>query len=933
MSSENCNTTLKLTIDPDNASSASLAHEGECPAADRLDKDIRINNTPRAVMMLRMEEDKIESLHLEKACSASSTESQDSEEALPESDAECIELAKDKFKSEQESCINTHNYREHITRGDAYLDCLASALGVERPSLSESSKDDPEEPQGCQIPGIGWLVCQLSEFLAYITDNTFSLLQPFLKVEPLSTEVSIGQTSSTYTTWAGIRDIANVFISIGFLVVVFSHLTGIGIQAYNIKKGRPKLIVSSVLINTSFFICAVFVDVSNIIGASLQDSTKYFATSTISQSSTFTDWPSVTNRVMSITPTDKHFNQQVSGVSSDSEDDGENEESQENPESSIQDQADPEAYTSDVEDTTMIINGKKIVGSAVLYANLVVLLPLMIFSLFSIFAALMLLLFRQALIIILVVISPLAFAALILPGTKQWFSKWQSTSMQLLMIYPVIILIYVASQIASEAIRDSAANNGHTLMAIFSLAIQTIPLFVAPLILKFGGSAMNQFGGMIKGATRAPKRAAIDKAKEYREQRKQIKNARLANVAPRVAQFAPGNLMRSYKTGQRMKERRLDEARKRHYAENMDSYLKGIKDSNLVSDMAAEADAAIFDIDVDNVNATQNMLEYQGLSQNEAISMATTGLDKNGKPLTEIQQRAAARFAMQNATPEEAHKLLEAAGSGSLPQSVSQEISNNASATGVPAKSFEVSQSVIGGLASGNQNMNTAMKGAIESGRLSPESAPLQAAATMRRARVALDSVSQDSREEFTERLVEGLISENAHDGKADTLQEMSNIINDGIDRGDITIDDIASILSKGKPNDSTAAYREILSEKMKRGTFDIGQLMGSDSFINSSLNNTSTLNALADTAVGTIAQSANSTNFNTLNSSTMDLYTKGIDRALTNPADADIKSIKSYVSKVKSLTASSNISIDNLDAANRMISTYNRHVPPEDRV
>ena len=67
------------------------------------------------------------------------------------------------------------------------------------------------------------------------------------------------------------RNIANIIFIIAFIFVIYSQLTSMGISNYGIKRMLPKIIVAAILINLSYYICAVLVDTSNIIGAQLQN--------------------------------------------------------------------------------------------------------------------------------------------------------------------------------------------------------------------------------------------------------------------------------------------------------------------------------------------------------------------------------------------------------------------------------------------------------------------------------------------------------------------------------------------------------------------------------------------------------------------------------------------------------------------------------------
>lgn len=59
---------------------------------------------------------------------------------------------------------------------------------------------------------------------------------------------------------------------------------------------------------------------------------------------------------------------------------------------------------------------------------------------------------RFALIILLVLVAPLAFAAWVLPNTEKYFQKWWGLFFNLLMLYPIIMFVFAAAIIASRAV-------------------------------------------------------------------------------------------------------------------------------------------------------------------------------------------------------------------------------------------------------------------------------------------------------------------------------------------------------------------------------------------------------------------------------------------------------------------------------------------------
>ena len=939
VSGDECDATITLTISEDNASNTSVSSSGDCPAAADLDSTARINGAQRAVSLAQSEETQIERLYTAKECSSLRGDER----------RECDEEAKKVITETKATCFAEHNYREHITRADAYLDCLATTFDVERPS-PDKEVEAPEAPTGCQIHN-GWMMCQIVEFIAQLTDHTFSLLEPFLIIEPLKEEVSNGKESSTYTAWKNIRDVANILLAIGLMYVIFSHLTGIGLSAYHIKKGLPRLIVASLLINISFFTSALLIDVSNITGQTAQDATKYFSRGVTSQSDIFKDWQTTSNRIMSITATDADFNQKVAGIDKDAETE-EDEENEENaPPEETAAETDPDAWVDEEEDTTMIINGQTITGMAVLYANLAILLPVMVVALFAAFAALLILLFRQAIVLILVVISPIAFAAIMLPGTKGWYDKWQSTLIQLLMMYPIVALIYASSLIAAEIIRESAANNGHTLMAIFSLGIQMIPLMIVPMLLKFSGGVVNKFAGTVQGATSAPRRAIMQKAKDKGRMAQDMRGARFQagrmgpggaipfipkkfkGATTEMSALLPGNAARSWKKGRDFKAAQVDEDFKRTMAENMEQQLSGIDNKSLVAAMKAEADEELFNMDLGNIRATIAMFEHQGLQQADYMAIATTGAFGNGKKASEIEQRAAARLAMAGATPDEGRELLRVAGEGALPSLVAKDIADEANKAGLSKQSFEISQSHIGAVRGGNADEEAALVKGINSRRLSPAQAPKQHYTVLIQVRKVLaenPNVEPEARVQFAKTIVQGLASESRSSANEDTLEASMGIIGDAIDRGDINFSDVAEIFGQGSKGDEAENYKLLLKQLVKEGKLDMDAAMQHTGFADKLRQRDDIADGIKQGALEGLAGANETIVPGTLNSNTLGFYEEVIAFGYSNPDTLNpvhAQAMESFVGGVRGTLNNPSARPEDAAAAASLVDRYDAFI------
>ena len=128
------------------------------------------------------------------------------------------------------------------------------------------SKD--EDKSLCSVEGGGgWMVCMVANTISKWMDGIYDWLQAFLRVQPLYTS----NQSGLFQVWDYMRNVANVFFVIGFVFVIYSQITGFGISNYGIKKLLPKLIIAAILINVSYYICAILVDISNILGAQTQN--------------------------------------------------------------------------------------------------------------------------------------------------------------------------------------------------------------------------------------------------------------------------------------------------------------------------------------------------------------------------------------------------------------------------------------------------------------------------------------------------------------------------------------------------------------------------------------------------------------------------------------------------------------------------------------
>jgi hypothetical protein len=291
---------------------------------------------------------------------------------------------------------------------------------------------DGEAKNTCRVEGIGWIICPVFKFLAKITDQTYGVVANFMKVQPLNANGDSG----IYNAWSVMRNFANVAFVIAFLVIVFSQLTSAGISNYGIKKMLPRLVVGAILVNVSYWICAVAVDISNILGTSL--------------------YGLLTNMQGNV------------GISA--------------PEGSF--------WSTGGGGWDYVVGGALglVALGAAFYVTLAVLLPMLVAVLATILTVFFALILRQALIIILIVISPLAFVAYLLPNTASLFQKWRSFLQILLLMFPIIALLFGGAALASTVIMASSED---WYIQIAGAGAAVLPLAAAPTLI----NGFNRFAG------------------------------------------------------------------------------------------------------------------------------------------------------------------------------------------------------------------------------------------------------------------------------------------------------------------------------------------------------------------------------------------------------------------------------------------------------
>jgi hypothetical protein len=127
-----------------------------------------------------------------------------------------------------------------------------------------------------------------------------------------------------------------------------------------------------------------------------------------------------------------------------------------------------------------------------------VLLPLLLLFL-SIMAVVLI---RRALIVFLVIISPVAFALYCLPNTEKYFRKWWDILFETLLVYPIIASLFAMGKVSGYLINQSGGTNFAVdgLANILGIVALAVPLLLIPFSFKLAGGLMGRAYELASGA-------------------------------------------------------------------------------------------------------------------------------------------------------------------------------------------------------------------------------------------------------------------------------------------------------------------------------------------------------------------------------------------------------------------------------------------------
>ncbi|MBC7459087.1 hypothetical protein H7200_00010 [Candidatus Saccharibacteria bacterium] len=399
--------------------------------------------------------------------------------------------------------VNRQGERDACTYGaginaDTLKAARATILGAETNPEGEAGGTGTS----CGIEAIGWIVCPAISFMGDVLQDAFKgLSNNFLVTNP----ELFNTDSGTYAAWSVFRNFANVAFVIVFLIIIFSQLTSMGVSNYGVKKLLPRIVIAAILVNISFFVCQLAVDVSNILGYSLKGVFDQIATT-------------------ALVPTSTEATNNGGGIA--------------------------------------LIVTAVIATAIVSYFALGILIPILLGAVVAVLMIVLLLIARKAIIVLLIVLSPLAFVAFLLPNTETYFTKWRKAFTALLLLFPIISVVFGMSSLAAQILlKAGAPNTEQTILQIIALGVTALPFFIVPTLLKNSldgigtvGSKLNGFAakagsGFGRAGGKAFGNSRLGQFQKYRSERRATRGALIRSGQYEGDTKNPLNIIRNARSG------------------------------------------------------------------------------------------------------------------------------------------------------------------------------------------------------------------------------------------------------------------------------------------------------------------------------------------------------------------------------------------------
>ncbi len=383
-------------------------------------------------------------------------------------------------------------FKDPAAKTDGYSGSISNGkLNAPVPPSGGGGTGTVAEDNSCEASYTGaahtlnWLFCSILEGFDSMFNTIYGVIESQLNI-------CTGKSSTTGQTcgnnilgpeveksWAVFRDLATALLVIAMLVMVFSQAISAGpFDAYTVRKMLPRLAAAAILIQISWPLLKFFVDISNDLGQGIAS--------------------------LMLAPfggaAKMAFDNQIGSAGN---------------------------WAPGV----TLLSTAVFTGAAIAFSGVTIIgwMLVGVSAIASLLVGLLVLLFRQMLIILAVILAPLALIAYVMPGTQKYFKLWQDNFTKLLFMFPLIMAMIAAGKIFAFV----GTSTGSGFLGLIVVLVGFLgPLWFLPKTFRWGGQI---FASAATGALNATKgirggagKYALNQAKANREQRATDRNERLS---------------------------------------------------------------------------------------------------------------------------------------------------------------------------------------------------------------------------------------------------------------------------------------------------------------------------------------------------------------------------------------------------------------------
>jgi hypothetical protein len=312
-----------------------------------------------------------------------------------------------------------------------------------------------DNPCWLSVGTFGWILCPILDFANTLYNWMFGIVRNLLFIP----EATYNSNAGLKESWNNMKNIASAIIVLVALVMIAAQIFNFEfISAYTVKKALPRLVIAAIAIQLSWFIFTLLIQITNGVGAGIYN--------------------------LLTLPFDN-----AGDILTD-----------------LTNQTDSVGYGSQSFGGLLLFLG---LSAGTISALITALTPggwmtLVLVSIgviVSMLVALITLIVRKMLIITLLILSPVALALWILPGTQRIWSMWWQLFSKLLIMFPLIMILFAAGQIFAASLSniDESGVVGSVNMIMIIVAFFA-PLFLIPGTFKAAGGIFGQIAGFISGS-------------------------------------------------------------------------------------------------------------------------------------------------------------------------------------------------------------------------------------------------------------------------------------------------------------------------------------------------------------------------------------------------------------------------------------------------